>query len=214
MTIANNVATTGSRPIGSAEIGRLGTPVQRLLSFEGGQLIYRQGEQASSIYRVNDGAVRIYRILPDGRRYILSFHSPGDWFGLQANGSHDDFAEAICESHLARFPVADPTVLPVNLLSLAMENLATARERQLALVCQSAIGRVAWFVLEMAEHFGGPEYELFMSRRDVADYLGLAVESVARSFTKLADLRAIRMEGRSHRIIRILSREKLKALID
>ncbi|MDM9628130.1 helix-turn-helix domain-containing protein [Rhizobium sp. S152] len=214
MTIANNVATAGFRPVGPAEINRLRAPVQRLLSFEGGQLIYRQGEQASSIYRVNEGAVRVYRILPDGRRYILAFHCPGDWFGLQANGRHDDFAEAICESNLARFPVVDPAALPVSLLSLAMENLATARERQLALVCQSAIGRVAWFVLDMAEHFGGSDYELFMSRRDVADYLGLAVESVARSFTKLADLHIIQMEGRSHRLIRILSREKLKALID
>jgi CRP/FNR family transcriptional regulator/CRP/FNR family nitrogen fixation transcriptional regulator len=61
-----------------------------------------------------------------------------------------------------------------------MKEVSAARDRQLAMVCQSAIGRVAAFIIEMAARTGAQNFELFMSRRDIADYLGLTVESVAR----------------------------------
>ncbi|MGR9060238.1 cyclic nucleotide-binding domain-containing protein (plasmid) [Rhizobium leguminosarum] len=176
------------------------------------ELIYREDEPSSSLYYIEVGAVRIYRLLPDGRRYVLSLHGAGEWFGLESTKRRAAFAEAICDLRLIRFPLSNMRTLPIDLVGLAMREVSAARDRQLVMVCQSAIGRLAAFIMEMAARTGAQKFELFMPRRDIADYLGLTTESVARSFTGLSARRAIRMEGLTHRIIHVLSMERLNTI--
>ncbi|MDL2398854.1 helix-turn-helix domain-containing protein [Rhizobium mayense] len=183
------------------------------LELRAGQGIYREGQRAAAIYQVQSGAVRVYRLMQNGHRHILSFYGPNEWFGLQDGLFHDDFAEAICASQLRSFSISGLPTLPVNLLGIALNSLAYANSRQLMIVRQSALERVAVFVKEMADRRPGiSEFELMMSRADIADYLGLTVESVARSFTKLRTSGIIRLHGRGQRYVRIVNPEALAAL--
>ncbi|MFS8115343.1 helix-turn-helix domain-containing protein [Rhizobium jaguaris] len=178
-----------------------------------GQGIYCEGQRANVIYQVQSGAVRVYRLMQNGQRHILSFYGPEEWFGLQDGPFHDDFAEAICDCQLQPFSIGGLPTLPVNLLGIALTSLAYANSRQLMIVRQSALERVAVFMKEMADrHPGVNEFELVMSRADIADYLGLTVESVARSFTKLRTSGIIRLQGRGQRYVRIVNADALAAL--
>ncbi|WP_245278024.1 helix-turn-helix domain-containing protein [Rhizobium leguminosarum] len=193
------------------ETGRL--PPSTVLRVSPGQGIYREGERASLIYQVQSGAVRVYRIMRNGHRHILSFYGTGEWFGLQDGEIHDDFAEAICDSQIRSVPRAGAPMPPINLLDIALSSLSIANSRQLVVARQGALERVAAFVQEMSARNGGAnEFELMMSRTDVADYLGLTVESVARSFTKLRTRRIVQLFGRGQRYIHIVDRNRLAAL--
>lgn len=197
--------------INAGETRRL--PSGTVLRVLPGQGIYREGERASSLYQVQSGAVRVYRIMRNGHRHILSFYGTGEWFGLQNGDTHDDFAEAICDSQIRSIPRAGGPMPPINLLDIALSSLAIANSRQLIVARQGALERVATFVQEMSARNGGAnEFELMMSRTDVADYLGLTVESVARSFTKLRTRHIVQLFGRGQRYVHILDRNRLAAL--
>lgn len=183
------------------------------ITVSAGKSIYREGERASSIYQVISGAIRVYQIMQNGNRHIFAFYGPGEWFGLHDGQIHDNFAEAICDTQLRSFSTSRAAALPVSLLYLALNSLSCANSRQLTIARQSAVERVAIFIQEMAaRQFGGPEFELLMSRADIADYLGLTVESVARSFTKLRKNGIVRVQGRGQRHVYIVNPEALAAL--
>ena len=156
--------------------------------------IYGEGEPADFVYQVVSGAVRTSKILSDGRRQIGGFYMPGDIIGLDLGDEHAFSAEAI----------GDVTVLYVRrsaVLALADRDghmarqlwAATARElsqaqRRLLLLTQSAQERLAGFLLEMAGRAeGGDSIDLPMTRQDIADYLGLTIETVSRTLTALAE---------------------------
>lgn len=177
------------------------------------ETIYSEGEYALAIYQVETGAVRIYRLTANGHRHILSFCGKGEWFGLENGNVRTDFAEAICETRVRPFPTNQVAVVPIDLLHIALTNLAKAQCKQLIISEQSALKRLAAFVQEMADsHPEDSEFDMMMSRSDIADYLGLTVETVARSFTKLREKRIIRLAGKSQRIVRLLDRDALVAL--
>lgn len=212
MTATNYVAEQDFRRLNpvtvpsTSSFGPVGTR-----TFFAGDVIYRRGDKALKIYRIDTGAVRVYRVSPSGCRNILAFHSAGEWFGLEASGHHEDYAEAICETRLHPFSTSGSMPLPVNLLDLCLRNLSFAYVRQSLIVRPTAVARVAGFIEEEAckSAGGGPEFELLMSRADIADYLGLTVESVARAFTRLSSRRIIRLDGRLHRRVRILDPSRL-----
>ncbi|UVD59643.1 helix-turn-helix domain-containing protein (plasmid) [Rhizobium sp. Pop5] len=175
--------------------------------------IYSEGEYAFAIYQVEAGAVRVYRLTPSGQRYILSFCGTGEWFGLETGNIRTDFAEAVCETRIRPFRANQNTAVPVDLLHIALTNLAKAQHKQLVMTEQSALKRVAAFVCEMADrHPGDCEFDMMMSRSDIADYLGLTVETVARCFTKLREKRILRLNGKLQRIVRLLDRDALIVL--
>jgi CRP/FNR family nitrogen fixation transcriptional regulator len=177
------------------------------------QAIYREGQQVLAFYQVEAGAVRIYRLMPDGRRHILSFCSKGDWFGLEQGCLRADFAEAVSESRIRPFATTPDAATTLNLLTIALANLAKAQSRHLAMIEQSALKRVATFIHEMAQrHPGELEFDILMCRNDVADYLGLTVETVARSFTKLRDRHIIRLKGTLQRSVQVIDEGALAAL--
>jgi CRP/FNR family transcriptional regulator, nitrogen fixation regulation protein len=169
--------------------------------------IFGEGEPAEFVYKVVTGAVRTYMILNDGRRQIGGFYLPGDIFGLEIGKEHQFSAEAI----------NGVTVLVVRrsaIVSLAERDCQAARElwaftsrelkrvqEHMLLLVKSAQQRVASFLLEMSKRLAAPDaIELPMSRQDIADYLGLTIETVSRTMTQLVSEQAIVLPS-SRRIV-------------
>jgi CRP/FNR family nitrogen fixation transcriptional regulator len=154
--------------------------------------IYGEGEPAEFIYQVISGAVRTYKILNDGRRQICAFHLAGDVFGLEAGEEHNFSAEAVGQSTILVIKRSTVTALATRdpAVSRKLWDL-TACELQkmqdhVMLLIKSAQERVASFLLQMAQRMPvANEIELPMSRQDIADYLGLTIETVSRTLTQL-----------------------------
>ncbi|MBZ9717917.1 cyclic nucleotide-binding domain-containing protein [Mesorhizobium sp. M7A.F.Ca.CA.001.12.2.1] len=169
-------------------------PQQPVNFFPAGSEIYAQGEKAGAFYQVEFGAVRIYRLLADGRRQISAFHLAGETFGFEADTKHHFFAEAINATGVRAFRFSAGADMSHKLLPLALKGLTRAQEHLLVLGRQNAIERVAAFLVDMAERQGGlRQVELPMSRMDIGDYLGLTIETVSRVFTRLKDKGVIRL---------------------
>lgn len=179
-------------------------PSQKTPFFPAGSEIYAQDEEAGTLYRVEFGAVRVYRLLADGRRQISAFHLAGEIFGFEAGSTHHFFAEAICASGVRLFRPASGADVASELLPLALQSLTRAQEHLLVLGRQTAMERVAAFLTDMAERQGGLEQvELPMQRNDIGDYLGLTIETVSRVFSKLREKGIIRLPSlRSVEILR------------
>jgi CRP-like cAMP-binding protein len=163
--------------------------------------VYGEEEPAEYLYQVIRGAVRAYRILDDGRRQILAFYLPGDIFGVEVGDVHLSSAEAVSESEvlvvkrssvLARAEYQKD--LSKQLWILMARELQRVQQHSLVLI-KNAEERVAGFLLEMASRSSGSTtIELPMSRQDIADYLGLTIETVSRTFTQLVQSGTIALE--------------------
>ena len=186
-------------------------PVQPISFFPAGSEIYAQGEKAGAFYQVEFGAVRIYRLLADGRRQISAFHLAGETFGFEADTTHHFFAEAINATGVRVFRLNAGADMSHQLLPLALKGLTRAQEHLLVLGRQNAIERVAAFLVDMVERQGGlRQVELPMSRTDIGDYLGLTIETVSRVFTRLKDKGVIRLLNL--RSVEILKQDVLQTM--
>ncbi|AID31753.1 transcriptional regulator [Mesorhizobium sp. SEMIA 3007] len=186
-------------------------PVQPISFFPAGSEIYAQGEKAGAFYQVEFGAVRIYRLLADGRRQISAFHLAGETFGFEAGATHHFFAEAINATGVRVFRLNAGADMSHQLLPLALKGLTRAQEHLLVLGRQNAIERVAAFLVDMVERQGGlRQVELPMSRTDIGDYLGLTIETVSRVFTRLKDKGVIRLLNL--RSVEILKQDVLQTM--
>jgi CRP/FNR family transcriptional regulator, nitrogen fixation regulation protein len=202
------LAPRASRPVGSAlDLGShmdiLGAP----MSFSRNTEIYGENEPADYLYKVVSGTVRTYKIFDDGRRQIGGFYFPGDMFGLEHGESHQFSAEAIdnCvvlvvkRSALVALAERDGDIAR-QLWSHTAAELRRVRAHMLLLI-KSAEQRVACFLIEMAARTPNHEVvELPMSRQDIADYLGLTIETVSRTLTHLEAKAAIALPT-SRRIV-------------
>ncbi|MDP1631014.1 MAG: helix-turn-helix domain-containing protein [Caulobacter sp.] len=153
--------------------------------------IYGQEETVDRVYRVASGAVRTTRLLSDGRRQIGEFYFPGDIFGLEPGPDHRFSAEALCDSEIVmvkrtalrgeREAAAD---LERMIWIATLRELERAQEHVLLLGRKTACERVASFLLDIVGRTGG-RGDLPMGRQDMADYLGLTIETVSRMLTQL-----------------------------
>jgi CRP/FNR family nitrogen fixation transcriptional regulator len=140
----------------------------------------------------------MYKVLSDGRRQIGAFYLPGDMFGLEASDTHASSAEAIGDTTILVFKRSAVLALSARDADAARELWEmTARELQRAqdhmlLLIKSAQERVASFLMEMAARgCGNDEVSLPMSRQDIADFLGLTIETVSRTIGQLEHANAI-----------------------
>lgn len=180
--------------------------------------IYAEGEPAGHVYKVVSGVVRISKLLPDGRRQISAFHAAGDMFGFETDELHHTSAEAVVPVKLVAYKwqslLAEGTQsasLVRDLLNLTMIGLRRTEEHLLLLGRKNALERVAAFLLEMAKRAkSGEVIELAMPRHDIADYLGLTLETVSRMFAELKALGAIQLDGA--RRVHLLDKERLAAM--
>ena len=173
------------------------------VSVAAGKTIFSEGELADSVFGLSRGFVRLYKLLPYGRRQILGFALPGDFLGMPINDRHRFSADAIGEVTLSRFSrikLANFVLSSPNVLRLLMEFAA----RQLEMAQDQMIGRrsaeekVSIFLVNWRSRLtritaSSEAVPLPMPRRDIADFLGLTLETISRTFTKLEQRKAIRI---------------------
>ncbi|GJD56882.1 helix-turn-helix domain-containing protein [Methylobacterium dankookense] len=162
--------------------------------FGAGEEIFAEGDRAGFFYRVASGTVRTCRLLPDGRRQIDAFHLPGDIFGVEAGTEHRFGAEAVGEVRVIAYRrermllTGEDGPLAREVAAATLRALARAQDQMMLLGRKSARERIASFLLDLAERMAdGPSghLRLPMPRTDMADHLGLTVESVSRCLTQL-----------------------------
>ena len=182
--------------------------------------IYGEKEPAEYVYQVIAGAVRTYKLLSDGRRQIGAFHLVADVFGLENSEVHRFTAEAIVDTRLRlikrrSLDSAAESDLEVarNLLSLTAKSLQHAEDHMLLLGRKTALERVAAFLLEMDRRLKAARIlALPMCRRDIADYLGLTIETVSRALSNLQERGILGFLGVNQRQIVLLDRQQLANL--
>jgi CRP/FNR family transcriptional regulator len=175
------------------ELAHLGRHVR----FAACETVFAQEEMTTSFYNLLEGVMRLYKLLPDGRRQIIGFALPGDFLGLAASTRHNFSADAIGNAVLCRFSKSafalfsrDRPDLLRRINELAVRELSRAQDHMVLLGRRSAEEKVATFLIGWRDRLirvsgPSPRVPLPMSRQDIADYLGLTIETVSRTFTKL-----------------------------
>jgi len=189
-------------------------------TYKKGTEIYGEKEPAEYVYQVKAGAVRSHKLLSDGRRQIGAFHLAGDIFGLENGGEHRFTAEAIVDTtvrlikrHSLEIVAESDPIVARNLLNMTTTNLQHAEDHMLLLGRKTSLERVAAFLLEMDKRLtAAGVMALPMSRRDIADYLGLTLETVSRALSRLHELGILGFIGNTQRQIVLLDRQQLASL--
>ena len=187
-------------------------------SYGRNESIYGEGEPAEYVYQVVRGAVRSYRLLNDGRRQIGAFHLVGDIFGLESGPSHRLTAEAIVETTVRMVKrrsleaaAKSDVAVACKLWAMTAGELRHAEDHMLLLGRKTAAQRVATFLLEMDKRLAVTgQIALPMSRCDIADYLGLTLETVSRTVSQFNDEGVLALAGA--RQIRLRDRARLAAM--
>jgi len=163
------------------------------------QLLFQEGDPAREVFNVLEGTVKLYKSLPDGRTQITGFLFPGDFLGLSSGNDYGYSAEAIDRVKVCRFQRRELTAvfgelpkLTERWLRISNDELSAAQDQMLLLGRKTAREKVLSFLLTMSERAKrrgkpGNPISLTMSRAEIADYLGLTVETVSRTLTKLRE---------------------------
>ncbi len=171
--------------------------IARQVDFSQGQTVIDEGEPADFLFNLTQGTMKLYKLLPDGRRQITGFLFEGDFLGIALNEQYAYSAEAIGDVGLCRFPRQNLEAmldefphLEKRLLGVVSNKLAQAQDQMLLLGRKTAREKVVSFLLSLSRRAADREAEpspvyLPMSRADIADYLGLTTETVSRTFTNL-----------------------------
>ena len=203
-------STCGARPLGVCadlkghELQSMACSSETIHT-NAGQALFHEGDPNPYVFNVVEGAVKLYRLLPDGRRQITGFLFQGDFLGLGGRGTANFTAEALTPLQACRFRRGDfdqllnaMPALEHRLVSLAGDELMAAQEQIVLLGRKTAKERLASFFVRLAERqqvLGGPEGQVHlpMTRLDIADYLGLTIETVSRVITQLKTSGLIRL---------------------
>jgi len=179
-----------------------------------GDPLIDEGEPADNVFNITQGTLKVYKLLPDGRRQITGFLFPGDFLGLVRSDVYVCSAEAVTEVSLCRFSrkkldtvVAEYPKLETRLLQMTRTELAEVQDQILLLGRKTAKERVATFLLTLARRAEARGDEVNpvgvpMSRDDIGDFLGLTTETVSRTFTRLKQSGLIAQEPDRRVLIR------------
>ncbi|MBR0938647.1 Crp/Fnr family transcriptional regulator [Bradyrhizobium jicamae] len=183
--------------------------------------LFEQGALAGSVFNVTEGIVRLYKSLPDGRRQITGFALPGDFLGLALQDRYGVSAEAVTPVSVCRFLrtaflsyVDRKPHLLRRLHEFAGHELSLAQDQMLLLGRRTAEEKIAAFLLNMQARYAriksmSVTVPLPMSRQDIADYLGLTIETVSRTVTRLAREKVLLIVPDG---VRLLDQERLKRI--
>ena len=174
-----------------------------------GQTLFLEGDPAEDVFTLTTGMLTLYKLMSDGRRQITGFLVPGDFLGLAFGRSYVYGAEAVTPATLCRFRrpqflalLEEFPAMEKALLGRAATELAANQEQMLLLGRKTARERLASFLLRLASRQGmgeGTPIELPMSRSDIADFIGLTIETVSRTFTQLRKEGVVRLPD-AHRV--------------
>ncbi len=212
-----------------------GQPVEK---FESGSAVFWEGAAATHVFEVVEGVLRVFKILGDGRRVITGFVYPGDLLGVSLKDHYLYTAEAVTKTKVRRFArhrfqdeINQSPELRPQLFARLCDEMAAAQDQMVLLARKSAEERVSSFLLVIARRLAGgqsandqagdrlagerpkasPVVEIPMTRLDMADYLGLTIETVSRTMTRLAARGVIAPSGRHAILIRKLAKLALLA---
>ena len=175
----------------------------RHIHFASCDTVFAEEEMTTAFYNLREGVMRLYKLLPDGRRQIVGFALPGDFLGMVTSARHSLSADAIGAVSVCRFPktsfarfIEDKPHLLRRINALAIRELSQAQDHMVLLGRRSAEEKVATFLIGWRDRLvplNGPSetVALPMNRQDIADFLGLTIETVSRTFTKLERDRVI-----------------------
>ncbi|MBX4994996.1 CRP/FNR family transcriptional regulator [Rhizobium binae] len=172
-----------------------------------GKAICWEGDKANHLFQVVEGVVRLHRIIGEGRRVITAFHFAGDLIGASLQNDFIFTAEAVTECKIRRISrksfhdeVARSDALGPAYISLLCQEAAAAHEQMVLLSKKNAEERLCSFIVKLASRRNPrPRQGLLrvpMNRQDIADHLGLTIETVSRTITKLASRNIVVPEGR------------------
>lgn len=220
MTVHSALRATCPPPV--AVIARLSEPLRTagsVVQIPEGREIFAEGGDTEMFYKVVSGVVRICKFLNDGRRQIEAFHVTGELFGLELSGERLLAAEAVTDCSLIAYrrrnieqQAKTDHAISQQLFQHAMQSLQQAQTHSLLLGRRGAAEKVAAFLLEWTGKAGkGDSLHLVMSRQDIADYLGLTIETVSRSMSQFERDGVIALSGA--RQMRVLNRGVLQSLV-
>ncbi len=210
-------------PLKEHDLGRIGD-IAQTQSHSAQAVLFEEGDSADHLFNVTGGAIKLFRLLPDGRRQIMAFLYTGDFIGMSADDRYDYTAETITSSTLCRFPrrkledlMDESPTLQKRLFALAKTDLQAAQDRMVLLGRKTAQEKIASFLLDMSERAGSrgqPDNPVFvpMNRADIADFLGLTTETVSRTLTRFRGERLI--ESRDHSRIALVEIDRLREIAE
>lgn len=181
-------------------------------TLKAGQCLFEEGDRVIFLYNLLEGTLRQIKLMPDGRRQVAGFLHPGDFIGLAHEDTYAHTVEAICDASLCAFPADKLRALmhrfpgmESKFLSMASRELRAEQDHSLLLGRKTARERVASFLAEINQcqeryHNGSGRIYLPMTRSDIADYLGLTIETVSRTVTSLARQGLIELVN-SHEVV-------------
>ena len=199
-----------------AQVSALMTSVE----LTAGEPLFDEGEDAGNVYNVTSGTLKVYKLLPDGRRQVTGFLFPGDFLGLAKQETYAFSAEAVTPCLLCRFSrqkledlMQRMPKIEQRLLNIASNELVAAQEQMLLLGRKTAREKIASFLLMLAKRARqrGQEDDpvaVPMSRTDIGDYLGLTTETVSRTFTQLKQDSIIQLLP--NHLVKLAGREALE----
>ena len=202
-----------------AELEALAKPV----CYAQRQQMFAQDEPADCVYNVTAGSVRLYRLLPDGRRQVVGFAIPGDFLGLSMSERTVFGAEALEPVNACKFSreafaqlVDDRQHLLRRRYGLASHELSLAQEQMVIIGRRTAEERVVCFLIGLRKRWAQFNHNsvtvpLPMTRQDIADFLGLTIETVSRAISKLAREKALLVVPDGVRLLDIDRLEKIAA---
>jgi CRP/FNR family transcriptional regulator len=197
-----------------SELDAIAQPVH----FDTRETIFAEGDEARAAYTITCGTVRLYRVFEDGRRQIVGFMLPGNFLGLDLAERYAfsaDAIEPVSACRFARRSFENLTARKPHLLrrlhAATTRELSLAQDQMMALGRRTAEEKLAWFLIHLRDRTVPPSVEIAlpMSRLDIADFLGLTIETVSRTLTRLARDKSIEVLPHG---IRVRHREKIEAL--
>jgi CRP/FNR family transcriptional regulator len=178
-----------------------------------GTTIFREGDPSQYLFTVTAGSVKLYKLLSDGRRQITAFLFPGDFFGLSVGGNYAYTAEALSPVMVCKFPhrkldamFDELPMLEKKVLGATTQELVAAHEQMLLLGRKTAREKLATFLIGLWQRLAvkgeaRAQFVLPMSRSDIADFLGLTIETVSRTLTGLKREGLIALPDANHVVI-------------
>jgi CRP/FNR family nitrogen fixation transcriptional regulator len=181
--------------------------------------IFAEGDKAACFYKVVSGVVRCCKFQNDGRRHIDAFYMRDDVFGFELGVEHELSAEAVTDCTVIAYPrgameakAGQDGAAAFELYNLAMHSLARARAHSQLLGRASATQKLATFLLEVSANKPAETIELVMTRQDIADYLGLTIETVSRTLSLMEREGVIKLAAARRMIV--ADRRLLQSLCD
>jgi CRP/FNR family transcriptional regulator, anaerobic regulatory protein len=211
------------RPLDAAALDEISSESERV-SLPARTCIFREGDPAGRVYSLIEGTAKLTRLLPDGKQQVVGFRFAGDLIGYTTRKDYPFDAELLTDARLCRLdrPQLDRLLrrLPLlerRMLDLCVQELAATQEQLVTVGRRSAEARVAAFLLSLVEAGRRrgrcePLLDMPMTRADIADFLGLTLETVSRSLTAFRKRGWTREPG--HQRMELLKPEALRALAE